>query len=452
MTMLSRSLLALVTALASTSLTVAAPQGFTIHRVSASAPAGGDGTTWGSAFQSIDDALAASGQGDRIWVAEGVYRPTVALDPSDPRSRTFAPGFGVRLYGGFRGDEQSFAERAGLFRSTVLDGDLGVPGDPSDNAYNVVRLEGNGARQWVDGFVIRGGNGDSTGLARGGGAIAAQLGQKTIRNVIFFRNRGRFGGALLSQLSIMSVRDCWFLENESTDAGGACWATSSFVCVDTEFTSNVCSMRGGAVYMNQGGLDTEGVPITRFQNCLFRDNFANNGGAAFVGDPSGPISAGKAIWSGCTFFRNSAAVNGAAITTNVTPSNGIDVRLFNSIVWGNTSGMGTMLGGDPAHYSDVRYNLIENGWVDAGNIDADPMFQNEVRGVLRLLPGSPAIDAGDNELALRDNLDLDGDGNFSERTPLARFGAPRRVDDPAVPDTGAGGFPVTDLGCYERVP
>ena len=40
------------------------------------------------------------------------------------------------------GNESSIAQRAGLFSATVLSGDIGVIGDPSDNAYHVVRTWG----------------------------------------------------------------------------------------------------------------------------------------------------------------------------------------------------------------------------------------------------------------------------------------------------------------------
>ena len=78
-------------------------------------------------------------------------------------------------------------------------------------------------------------------------------------------------------------------------------------------------------------------------------------------------------------------------------------------------------------------------------LDADPMFvdadgPDNVPGTedddLRLLPGSPAIDAGDNS-AVPPNVTTDLDGN------------PRFVDDPATADTGVGPPPVVDMGACE---
>lgn len=414
-----------------------------------SAAPGGDGLDWTTAFDSIDDALAVASPGNRIWVAAGEYTPTVEVVPGDPRSASFALPPGVHLLGGFRGDEATIAERAGLYRETVLNGDIGVPGVPTDNVRNVLRLEGNGSRHTVDGFVVRGGYADGTGLARGGGAIAAQLGSKDIKRCLFIGNHGRIGGAILSQISIVRIDRCTFVANDADTRGGAVWASSSFSVSNSRFVENVAA-QGGAVYANQGGVDPEDVPVTRFQNCLFHDNLANRGGAAFVGDPPGPVAAGKVVWSGCTFARNLAISNGAAIATSGAPSQSIVVDIQNSVVWGNLTRGDDQLSGDPAHYRFVRHSIVENGWPGAGNSTAIPIFADFGLRDLRLAAGSPGIDAGANDLVLRDTNDIDGDDDYAERMPIDFLGGARRLDDPAVPDTGTGGSPVVDMGAYER--
>ncbi|MCI0630542.1 MAG: hypothetical protein L0Y44_07810 [Phycisphaerales bacterium] len=55
---------------------------------------------------------------------------------------------------------------------------------------------------------------------------------------------------------------------------------------------------------------------------------------------------------------------------------------------------------------------------------------------VRIVAGSPAIDAGDNSsVPALITTDLDGQ--------------PRFVDDPATRDTGLGEPPVVDIGCFE---
>jgi hypothetical protein len=80
-----------------------------------------------------------------------------------------------------------------------------------------------------------------------------------------------------------------------------------------------------------------------------------------------------------------------------------------------------------------------------GNIGADPLFvdadgEDNLSGTLddnlRLQRTSPCIDAGDNA-AVPAGVTLDLDG------------APRFLDEPYWPDTGAGTPPIVDMGAYE---
>ena len=84
----------------------------------------------------------------------------------------------------------------------------------------------------------------------------------------------------------------------------------------------------------------------------------------------------------------------------------------------------------------VTYSDVQGGFLGTGNIDADPLFVDPDNGDLRLQPGSPCIDAGDNT-AVPKGITTDLDGN------------PRFVDDPDTPDTGNGDPPIVDMGAYE---
>lgn len=417
--------------------------------VNAAAGPGGDGSSWSAAYQDIDSALAVAVPGTRVWVAAGVYRPSVERVAGSPRTASFTPGPGVRLLGGFRGTETTLAERAGLVRQTILDGDIGVPGVSSDNSYNVLRLEGNGARHWVDGFTIRGGNADGTGLERGGGGISSQIGTKYVRNCYFVDNRGTVGGALLTQLSILQIERSTFEGNEALTQGGALFATASCSVTDSLFIGNRAGLRGGAVYANQGLADTGGIPVTRFQNCEFRGNLADRGGAAFVGVLNVTGAAGRAIWSGCTFAGNGAFLEGAAVAAPPQFESNLQIDIVNSILWGNRSVQGSTLSGNLSSFTKVESCIIEGGFPGTNVVSVNPRFVDLAGGDLRLRPGSPAIDAGSNDLVLRDTNDQDKDDDFVEKTPFDRSGASRRQDDPATPDTGQGTGPVTDLGAYE---
>ena len=95
--------------------------------------------------------------------------------------------------------------------------------------------------------------------------------------------------------------------------------------------------------------------------------------------------------------------------------------------------------------AEVIYSNVLGGFPGEGNIDAAPLFDAD----LRLLPGSAGIDAASAALLPVDALDVNGDGDTAEALPLDLAGAPRRTDDSATPDTGAGPAPIPDMGAFE---
>lgn len=90
-----------------------------------------------------------------------------------------------------------------------------------------------------------------------------------------------------------------------------------------------------------------------------------------------------------------------------------------------------------------------DGWGDDPTTPDLDESANDDYGDLRLVPGSPAIDAGDSTAIPADIFDLDSDGDTSEPLPFDIAGNPRRLDDANTPDTGVGPAPVVDMGAYE---
>ena len=137
----------------------------------------------------------------------------------------------------------------------------------------------------------------------------------------------------------------------------------------------------------------------------------------------------------------------------------------NCILWNNRP---HQIGDDPGFPPDppiVKYSDVQGGWSGPGanNIDADPLFvdpngADDVPGTLddnvRLMPGSPCFDAGDNLALPLDSSDLDDDGVTTEPIPVDLDGQPRFVDDSGTPDTGNpdGINPLVDMGAYEFGP
>lgn len=466
-----------------------------VHVDSDAAP-GGDGTTWGTAFHTLQDALDfvrgqadddwACGVVDETWVAEGVYHPDEGgtVTPDDENA-TFPLIEGVGMYGGFAGGETVRDARDAATNVTVLSGDIAqddlnadgnsVAEDADDiqgtNSVRVVTADGtNGATVTeatvLDGFTITAGS--ASGSGGGLGCEASGSGARcspTLRGLTFSGNIAGSGGAVLIVATLGAVadpliEDVGFLGNEASSGnGGAVSILAASTIADptfirATFEGNQSAQRGGAVSINGYGSGAD------FYNTTFRDNHAGAGGG------------GVYLFRGSTFLVNSVfqdnqtdTYGGAMLLGelaqpeivnvtfegNVASAGGavtfggpdIVVTFDNLILWGNSPD--TFYGSPTA--STARTSIIQGacplGLACTDVIDQDPLFVNAAAGDLRLQAASPAIDAGANSVVPLDRYDLDDDGVTAERLP--------DLDgDPRVVDGTGTGTAIVDMGAYER--
>jgi len=179
-----------------------------------------DGSNWDQAFKYLQEALAAAGPGDEIWVAKGVYEPTDF--GAGGRAASFVLRTGVTLYGGFASGDYDPAARDPRLKPAVLSGDLSgndqstcesdddcVPGGPQacvdglcrgDNSYHVVTADAVDGTAVLDGFYISGGQANGAGSDARGGGLLIVSGSPTIRNCIIEDNfaQGNGGGLATS--------------------------------------------------------------------------------------------------------------------------------------------------------------------------------------------------------------------------------------------------------------
>jgi len=140
-----------------------------------------DGSSWGNAFLNLDAALEVATVCDKIYVAEGRYKPADTNDPNQLYS--FEMVNAVAVYGGFAGlGEADPDERNWMVYDTILCGDITdndnynfpVNDDPNrlntENSYYVVRSEDKVNCAVLDGFIIR--NGWLGGILCDSGALS----------------------------------------------------------------------------------------------------------------------------------------------------------------------------------------------------------------------------------------------------------------------------------------
>ncbi|MCH8495606.1 MAG: hypothetical protein LAT57_08250, partial [Balneolales bacterium] len=113
--------------------------GTVVIYVDASAEGLNDGLTWSSAFTDLNSALAVATGNDEIHIAAGTYKPGSARTNSFTITGEMD---GVRIYGGFPEGGGTTSERNPSEHRTILDGDIGIANDISDNSYHVVTFDG----------------------------------------------------------------------------------------------------------------------------------------------------------------------------------------------------------------------------------------------------------------------------------------------------------------------
>lgn len=149
-------------------------QSQTIRYVKPAAKGAGNGSSWANASGNLQAMINGRAATDQVWIAAGTYKPTTGTD----RTISFSMKAGVNIYGGFAGSETSLSQRPAVNlttpSNTILSGDIdNSPANNSGNGYHIIsNPPGLTTSSVLDGFVITGGNANSTSNnSIGGGMI-----------------------------------------------------------------------------------------------------------------------------------------------------------------------------------------------------------------------------------------------------------------------------------------
>ncbi len=345
---------------------------------------------------------------------------------------------------------------------TVIDGS-------ATNGSVVQCVNGEGPGTILEGFTITGGSANNGGgmhnlassptinqciftgntAADRGGGMYNREGSPTITGSVFSQNSsGAMGGGMFNiEGATPTISDCLFTQNTSNKGGGMRNYLNSHATITNSVVSyNVAGEEGG-------GMDNRKNSNVLVMSCEFIGNSAASGGggmhnyvgrAVATGDPTikNSLFVGNDAPSGSAMRNNDPSpriinstfaynTGGAAIRSR----NGSMPELINSIVWGNPAG--SLSWAKASSMPIASYSDIEGGHPGVANIDADPLFAS-VAGPdgnpatlddndYRLLPGSPAINAGTNNLPDLPATDLDGNPRIAGGTVdigAYEFGAP----------------------------
>ncbi len=259
-----------------------------------SAQPGGNGLNWDSAFNDLQDALfEAAGFNspvEQIWVAAGIYRPSVPLLPSDSRTATFWLSLqlfpnGLTLYGGLAGNENPGTfnpdNRDFAMNETILSGDLAGNDSPGfynmeENSYHVLLFDSFSQSEilLLDGFTITGGN--ANGPDNNNWPFPHNAGG----GILFYGSFPSFFSGSLTE-----IRNCRIVANHSGffnigsanvsgfGAGIACLNSANPVVRDSLVQGNFAETWGwekGDVAYGGGVYCSASAPT--FVNCQFQQN------------------------------------------------------------------------------------------------------------------------------------------------------------------------------------
>jgi predicted outer membrane repeat protein len=420
-----------------------------------------DGKSWDNSFATIQKALDNVKYGDEIWVGQGTYYPSNKIDSINLRYNYLSLIDDIGLYGGFppNGNPDKNSRNFENYK-TLISGDIGVKQDTSDNSYYLIGLFDSlslNKGAIIDGFAfqftsysfyiykcnVKIVNCSFTENYYGcifntygkidfenckfynndffsavGAILSYSTYPITVRNTIFENNRSiysSFGiGIYNGNSADIEISDCSF-KNNSCSSGGCIFNPGGKLIVKrTKFINNSSEYDGGAIH-STGELTVS--------NCLFADNFINNGYGGAI------YTIGNSNIYNSTFINNHSEYSGAI-------SFGGIASIYNSIFWDNTA---TINYHDIISYDNLTIknscfragsDYISGNFIQENCINQNPKIYTKGDNKGLLYTNSPCIDKGNN-VFLNEEFDLRGNGY------------PRKLK-------GSDGTPGTiDIGAYE---
>ncbi len=357
------------------------------YYVDASVASSGDGTSWATAFKTIQEGVSAAVDGDTVLVTNGVY----------DAGSTITPGYSLRnrvcitnsiLVQSVNGPE-----------GTIIEGAEATGGGLGADAVRGVFMNSSGA---LSGFTVRYGYTMASG------------------NADYDRSAG---GVWLT--AGCTVSNCILLENVSSDDAGGAYLYYGGMVNNSVLKGNTAGAGcGGALIWNGGELN----------NCLLIGNHAS-------GDGGGVYISNSGTMNNCTVSGNAGNIGGGIYVYG----GGV---INNGISWSNSaSGNRDIRPGSGA----IRNTCASDGVSEGVNgcTRQNPLFLNASALDFRLQGNSPCVNRGNNTYAPTNMTPYDLAGNQRIAFGTVDMGAYEFAFF-VTPDNGplAGGNSVVVTGAF----
>lgn len=449
----------------------------------------GTGTSWANASSDLQLMINNSNSGGEIWVAAGTYKPNRRADALGTITLTskynaFVLKSGVKIFGGFAGNETSLSQQNWTANATTLSGDINTVGDATDNTYHVVISSGAVGTAELNGFTIRDGyadiwwdhipvNGIEVNTNNGGG-IACYSSSPILTNLNISNCRAWKGAGVFNDHSSPTLTEITITSNNVTENGGGMYnASSSPILMNVLIQSNSAQNDGGGIMnessspsltkvtitsnttlWNGGGMFNSNSSPTIINAIISNNTSSRSGGGICNKSGSSPIIKNALIYKntcleagGGVFDESSTSTitNATIVYNSGNQGNGGGVfgnGIFkNSIIWGNTISGSINNASGTLTYSNT---LLQGGSGTGIISNADPLFVNSVMDNYRLTSMSPALELGNNTYISGVTTDLDeGSRIFNANVDLGAF------ESHTYPIQVAGAFGIADgTGCF----
>lgn len=411
-------------------------------------PAGSDPLEDGTPahpFDAIQEAIDAAADSQVITVLDGTYR-----------------GEGNRDID-LRGKAVILRSQNGALNCTI---DCGA--SPAEEHRGVIFASGESDQTVLHGFTVINA---FIAATSGGAGILCEDSSPIIINCALRSNSAGYGGGLCILNGSPIIVNTTLHENSSAEQGGGIWCggDSQAIITNNTLTHNSSSDEGGAIYDSSASMilsnaisgnsaQTYGGGITLLSSAssisrnVIVDNSAPIGGGIDCADfedvlVNNLIARNTATISGggvscdatyASFISNTIACNAATTSGGGLYCRDSAILAVNCIIWGNTAASGTQiatqLGTGSLTVEHCAAEIAGNAVYSSGKppvwgegIVGDPLFVDPAAGDYHLLPSSPCIDAGINDVPVRTEMDIGGvdrllDGNF-DGTAIIDIGA-----------------------------